>query len=32
MLLGKPNLRMEAEKSKGRDNAAVKLRRVVVSG
>lgn len=32
MLLGEPNLRMEAGKSKGRDDAAVELRRVVVSG
>ena len=32
LLLGEPDLRMEAEKSKDRDDAAVELRRVVVGG
>jgi hypothetical protein len=32
MLLGEPNLRMEAGKSKGRDDVAVEFRRAVVSG
>jgi hypothetical protein len=32
LLLGEPDLRMEARKSKGRDDAAVEFRRVIVGG
>jgi hypothetical protein len=32
LLLGEPDLRMEAEKSKSRDDATAEFRRVVVGG